>query len=131
MATMSTQKTRIAKQLQALGLGEFDGIKANGVYTIGTLIFKTLKEIEVYIKESKEQVKEPTAPKVISEQAKAVIETEVSRRLSLLRSEGMPGLRFIAGKRGLGIKSRTRQSLIDALIIDIRRELMERHGIAA
>ena len=62
--TMSAQKTKIAKQLKALGLGEFDGIKANGVYIIGSVSFKTLKEIEEYIKgikESKEQVKETVA----------------------------------------------------------------------
>lgn len=58
MTTMSPQKQRIAKSLKALGLGDFDGVKEGGVYTIGSVSFKTLKEIEVYIqtiKESKEQ----------------------------------------------------------------------------
>lgn len=203
--TMSAQKQRIAKQIKALGLGEFDGIKEHGVYRIGSVSFKNLKEIEEYIKgvkESKGQaVSEPVASKVEAiakvteirgrfadtvhytvavfspekgytflggkdtetyDQALALvpsgvrvtssdtefaqwltgmaeivskvqeeIETEVNRRLSLFRSATIRSLRYIAYTRSLDIKSTKRQPIIDALVADIRRELMASHGIAA
>jgi hypothetical protein len=47
---MSARKTRIAKQIEELGLGKFTGIKANGVYTIGRFVFRSLNAIEEYIK---------------------------------------------------------------------------------
>lgn len=205
--TMSAQKQRIAKSLKALGLGEFDGVKTNGQYIIGSVSFKNLKEIETYIqaiKEGSEQVEEAmpviakvneirgkfantvhytvavfspekgytflggkeietydqalalvpgvrtttsdaefaqwltkmteesVAPKAeISEQAKVLIETEVARQLSLWRSATIGSLRWIAYTRGLDIKSRTRQPIIDALIVDLRCKLMADHGLAA
>lgn len=135
--TMSPQKQRIAKQLKSLLGVEFNGIKVNGIYRIGSVSFKNLKEIEEYIKgvkESNVQVKEPVAPKaetVISEQAKIAIETEVARQLSLWRSASISSLRWIAKCRDLDIKSRTRQPLIDALVEHLRCKLMASHGIAA
>lgn len=135
--TMSAQKQKIAKNLKALGLGEFDGIKVAGKYRVGSVSFKSLKEIEEYIKgvkESKEQVKEPVAPKaetVISEQTKALVETEVARQLSLWKSASISSLRWIAYTRSLDIKSRTRQPIIDALVEHLRCKLMASHGIAA
>ena len=58
---MSPKKQRIAKQLKSLLGVEFSGVKTNGVYTIGSVSFKTLKEIEAYVqgvKEGKEQAAE-------------------------------------------------------------------------
>lgn len=72
MATMSAQKTRIAKQVKALGLGEFDGVKIDGKYRIGSVSFKTLKEIEVYI----QGVKESKVAEVAAEVGVPVSEVE-------------------------------------------------------
>lgn len=271
--TMSPQKQRIAKNLKALGLGEFSGVKANGVYTIGSVSFKSLKEIEEYIKgikESKEQVKEAVSESVVeeatttiakiteirgkfantvhytvavfspekgytflggkdtetydqalalipgvrattsdiefaqwltemtekeavtessasnkvqkvaaevgvpvtevekiaaiaaehnaamkpkhtdftlpigpgdtkkdtlrkqqAEQTNALIEAEVAHYLPLWKSAKIDSLRWIAYTRGLDIKSTKRQPIIDALVADVRRELTEKHGLAA
>lgn len=48
---MSQQKQRIAKKLLALGIETFTGEKVNGKYIVGMVSFKSLKEIEAYIKE--------------------------------------------------------------------------------
>jgi hypothetical protein len=63
MQKMSVRKQRIAKKLETLGMA-FDGQKVNGVYKIGIVSFKTLDEIEMYIKECLEKVNEKqSAPK--------------------------------------------------------------------
>ena len=54
MQKMSIRKQKIAKRLESLGMA-FDGQKTNGVYKIGIVTFKTLDEIEVYIKECLEK----------------------------------------------------------------------------
>lgn len=49
MQKMSARKTKIAKRLEPLGMA-FDGQKVGGVYRIGIVTFKTLDEIEQYVK---------------------------------------------------------------------------------
>jgi len=109
---MSPQKTRIAKQIKDLGLGEFDGVKSNGVYTIGLVSFKTLKEVEAYIKASKETASEPVAPKVEAEQE---TDDRVERFKSQFEFDSLAHLKELFAEKGLVAKGRSKQSYIDAL----------------
>jgi hypothetical protein len=80
--TMSPQKQRIAKQVKALGLGEFNGIKENGRYRIGSVSFGSLKEIETYIKGVKEG-KEVVSEQVVASSTTAIAKiTEVRGRFA-------------------------------------------------
>jgi hypothetical protein len=128
---MSQQKQRIAKKLLALGIETFTGEKVNGKYIVGMVSFKSLKEIEAYIKElEKANAQQSVAEAGVVETVKPAertpdmaIELEVGRQLSLLRSATIGGLRWIARCRGVTVKSRTRAPLIDAIITAVREDL--------
>ena len=69
---MSQQKQRIAKKLLALGLGTFTGEKVNGKYIVGMVSFKSLKEIEAYIKELEQaNAQQSTSEAVVVEPVKS------------------------------------------------------------
>ena len=64
------------------------------------------------------------ASPVITEEASDLdIEQEIARQLSLLKSAKIDSLRYIAFKRGINVKSRTRKGLIDAIIASAREKL--------
>jgi hypothetical protein len=71
------------------------------------------------------------SPEITEETSDIDIEQEVAHQLSLLKSAKIDSLRWIAYKRGIVIKSRTRKALIDAIIASVRAKLEQKEAIAA
>ena len=87
-----------------------------------------VEETEVVIEETEAIV---VSPEIVEEASDLDIEQEVARQLSLLNSAKIDSLRWIARCRGVNIKSRTRQGLIDAIIASVREMLESEQKVAA
>lgn len=108
---MSIQKQRIAKKVAELGLGDFDGFKNNyGKYMIGSVSFKTLKEIELYLKGYKEAAEKAEAAKAIAEAQRIIIAKQAEQ---IVKNNGLDGM-----ERGDHPVSHCRSS-VWSIIIDL------------